>query len=115
MALNEIFKLGANVSLPVPAGTQSGDPVRVGIINGVAQVNVGDGQNIAGYASVKSYGAFLVPVAGAVAVGDPIYIADGELSTDDAGELWGVALQAQAADGQITVRVIPESPATAGA
>ena len=34
MALNEVFKVGKSISLPVPADTASGDPVRVGVLNG---------------------------------------------------------------------------------
>ena len=36
MATNITFKPGDHASLPVPAGTKSGDPVRVGSLNGVA-------------------------------------------------------------------------------
>ena len=39
MALNEHLRHANHLSLPVPAGTKSGDPVRVGILNGVAQTN----------------------------------------------------------------------------
>ena len=114
MALNEIFKHSQNRSLPVPEGTKSGDPVRVGEINGVAQVDEGDGQNAKGYASIKSHGAWKVPVTGAVAsVGDPIYISEaGVLSADSTGARWGVALGTQAGDGELVVEIVPHSPAT---
>lgn len=115
MALNEIFKESQNVSLPVPTGTASGDPVRVGILNGVAQTSEGDGQNAPGYASVKLNGAHKVPVEGAVAdVGDPIYITSaGELTATATGnDLWGAALQTQAADGEIVVKVAGISAVT---
>ena len=107
MALNEILKHSQNRSLPVPTGTKSGDPVRVGIINGVAQTNEGDGQNAPGYASIKSHGAWKLPVEGAVtAIGDPIYIsATNELSATTVGDLFGAALQTQAADGEIIVEI----------
>ena len=36
MATNITFNPGNHQSLPVPAGTKSGDPVRVGGLNGVA-------------------------------------------------------------------------------
>lgn len=36
MALNEVFRPDKHRSMPVPAGTKSGDPIRVGLINGVA-------------------------------------------------------------------------------
>lgn len=115
MALNEGFKESQNISLPVPAGTASGDPVRVGILNGVAQVGVGEGQNTTGYASVKLNGAWKVPVVGAVAkVGDPIYIdsAGALTATATGNDLWGAALQTQATDGEIVVKVAGISAVT---
>lgn len=36
MATNIVFKNPNEQSLPVPAGTKSGDPVRVGSLNGIA-------------------------------------------------------------------------------
>lgn len=115
MALNEIFKESQNISLPVPAGTASGDPVRVGILNGVAQVTVGEGQNATGFASVKLNGAHKVPVVGAVAaIGDPIYItSDGALTSTALGnDLWGAALGTQVATGEIVVKVAGISAVT---
>ena len=57
MAKNEHLRHANHVSLPVPAGTVSGDPVRVGILNGVAQTDRAStsnwgGGNAAGEASV---------------------------------------------------------------
>lgn len=81
------------LSLPVPAGTRSGDPVKVGGIVGVAgtdRTEVVSGKqyggvgNPDGYASVEVDGAFAVEVADAVsAVGTAIYIvtADNSLTT----------------------------------
>ena len=90
MALNEVFKLGTNISMPVPDGTASGDPVRVGVLNGVAVTDEGRGGNASGYASVDLTGGHkhIIPGAG---VGDAVYIAnDGTLSTDsDDGDLYG--------------------------
>lgn len=105
MALNERFWNAERVSLPVGAGTLSGDPVRVGNLNAVAitdsGVAVAAGANAGftiglvasnnriptgnevGWASCKTTGAFVFPVtaAGAIAVGDPIYaIANGTAS-----------------------------------
>lgn len=117
MALNEIFKESQNISLPVAQGTASGAPVRVGILNGVAQTTEGDGQNADGYASIKLNGAHKVAVTGAVAnVGDPIYITSAGVLTATAtgNDLWGAALQTQAADGEIVVKVAGIS-AVAGA
>ena len=86
MATNITFNPGNHQSLPVPAGTKSGDPVRVGGLNGVAVTdrantdgtpnaayNAGGG-NKDGYASVWLEGAPTFDVKGAsIAPGAPIY------------------------------------------
>lgn len=81
------------ISLPVPAGTRSGGPVKVGGIVGVAEtdrvetvngVKFGEGSgNPEGYASVAPDGTYALPVPDAVAaVGTAIYIAaDNTLTT----------------------------------
>lgn len=85
MALNEVFKLGTYISLPVPVGTKTGDPVRVGVLNGTAIVDEGTGGNKSGYASVDLSGAHKHVIPGA-AVGDAIYITSaGDLVTTASG------------------------------
>lgn len=90
MALNEVFKVDQSISLPVPDGTKSGDPIRVGVLNGVAVVDEGTGGNAAGYTSVDLFGGHLFVLAGA-GVGDPVYItAAGALTATASGnKLWG--------------------------
>lgn len=87
------------LSLPVPAGTRSGDPVLVGGIIGVCDTDrteVVDGKqyggvgNPDGYASVAPDGAYALEVADAVAAaGTAIYIvaADNTLTTTAAGNV----------------------------
>ena len=64
------------VSLPVVAGTLSGDPVRVGKLNGVAATNRGEGGNASTHASVVTApDDYLYEVAGAIAgPGTPVFI-----------------------------------------
>ena len=90
MALNEIFKVGKSISLPVPNGTKSGAPVRVGVLNGVAIVDEGSGFNAEGYASVDLFGGHLFELTGA-AVGDAVYITGAKALTLTASgnKLWG--------------------------
>lgn len=89
MALNEIFKVGQSISLPVPADTKSGDPVRVGVLNGVAIVDEGTGFNKEGWTSVDLFGGHLYELAGA-AVGDAVYFKDKALTLTATGaKLWG--------------------------
>ena len=56
MALNEIFKVGKSISLPVPADVKSGQAIRIGVLNGVAIVDEGTGGNKAGWTSVDMFG-----------------------------------------------------------
>lgn len=70
MAKNEVYDDADNLYLPVIAGTVSGSPVIVGMIPGVALTN----RDSAGNAMVKTKGAYNVSVAGAVSVGNPVYI-----------------------------------------
>lgn len=119
MAKNEVYKEANYLSLPVPTGRLSGQPVRVGGLNAVLTTNEGsvdDGDiasfpynqapssNKAGYASVSLKGAYRLPVTTTTtrAVGDPIYIitASNTLTTTDnsgANPLFGHALSAKGA------------------
>lgn len=111
MARNEVFKDANYLSLPVPVGTLSGDPVRVGGINAVALTDeptawhAEHGEwdqhpsgNKDGYASCTLVGAYRIPVATATLldVGDPVYITptNGLTTTDNTGAnpVFGYAL-----------------------
>ncbi len=82
MALNEVFRYAQRLTLPVVAGTKSGDPVLVGSLPGVAQTDRdGDGN-----ATVWREGAHNFTVDGAIAaVGDPVYIAAAATGTRQTG------------------------------
>lgn len=97
MAKNRYLEDAKQWTLPVIAGVVSGGPVIVGMIPGVALTN----RAADGTATVQTDGAFTLSVvaAGAVTVGQPIYItsATGVL-TDAAGagkQLFGHALLAK--------------------
>jgi len=112
MATNEIFRDGDNLSLPVPTGTLSGTPLRIGALNCVATTDEGSVVrtpapgywqqpsggigNAAGYASVRCSGSWSVPVTGALTLGQLVYIkADGTLTATSTGnKVWGKALRA---------------------
>lgn len=113
MATNEVFRHSAHVSLPVPSGTKSGDPVKVGALNGVAQTARGEGGNVPENASVWLDGAHRFQVTGAVkTVGDPIYIEGGKLNATGT-VVFGAALETQAGDGVIAVKIIQTGVAAA--
>lgn len=131
MAKNVVWKDADYLSAPVPTGTLSGSPVRIGDLNALTQTDEGSveiaranalapnystangaSSNAAGYASVAFKGAARVVVSGAVAkYGDPVYIdpATNKLYASDnsgARPQFGNALGAKAAgDGEIIVRI----------
>lgn len=133
MAKNQIFEYVDILSLPVPEGTKSGDVVVVGEFIGVAETDVSvrsdtgadawdetyGGGNAEGHASVRIRGgAYSLPVTGAVAIGDAVYLgADDEavLSPDGEGRRFGIAQTTKGAgEGPVTV-VLDPGPAAAAA
>lgn len=92
MAKNQRHPNGIHISVPVPDGVKSGEPVQIGLIRGVAII---DKVTKTGEATVWLDGSWDIPVAGAVAsVGDPVYIkADRSLTATATGNaFWGVSL-----------------------
>lgn len=73
---NKYMRPAEDLALPVPAGTRSGDPVRVGAANGVAATHVGEGGNASGHASVDlSASSYEYEVDGAIATPfTPVYL-----------------------------------------
>ena len=118
MATNEVYYPGDTLPLPVPAGTESGDPVVIGTIAGVAL----EDRDAAGNAPVRVKGVFKLSVTGsngsataAIAVGGTVYytapsgdtpaIIDANATT---GAEFGVALRAIAkGSGDAVVVTIP--------
>lgn len=94
---NEYMRPATELSLPVVASTKSGDPVRVGVLNGVAATNIGEGGNIATNASVVSDSrSYEYEVAGAIAGPfTPVFLTARAgatapiLSTTGSGAPWG--------------------------
>lgn len=112
MALNEILRDADHLSLPVPASTESGEPVRVGGLNGVTQTAEGEGGNAENHATVWLKGAHKLNVTTSttLSVGDPVYITSSNvLTTTDGGgsnDLFGHALEAKGNSAQdIVVRI----------
>ena len=114
MSINNVYKPGDQLPAPVPAGTKSGDPVRIGGLNGVAIVdraaastgplnadgslntayNRGGG-NANGNASVQFDGAHEVVVTSTTAptYGQAIHLASAGLTTTAGSDpLWGYSV-----------------------
>lgn len=132
MAKNQVFKYVDTLSLPVPEGVVSGEPViinaAIGLV-GVAETNRGtrsdtgadsynedwNGGNGEGYATVSLKGAYRLPVTGALTVSQPVYITAARALTATAtGNVrFGWAYEAKGTGvGEVTV-VIDGAPATA--
>lgn len=127
MARNEVYKDADYLSLPVPVGTPSGGPVRIGGLNGVAQTaeptayiaaqitpayNEDPSSNRPGFASIALKGAWRFPVSTttALAIGDPVYIVPvtNVLTPVAAGnQLYGHALSVKGtvANSSVIVRI----------
>jgi len=111
VALNEVFKEGNHLSFPVPDGTTSGKPLRIGILNAVAETDEGGASivvngitqqtggigNKDNFASVSLVGAWELDVAGALTVGQAVFIkSDNTLTATATGNfLFGAALRAK--------------------
>lgn len=111
---NEHFRPASELSLPVPSGTKSGDPVKVGALVGVAATDRGAGGNIATHATVlMDDRAYMLDVDGAITgVGQPIYIvaADNTLTvTATANTLFGHSVPK--ADGTFATKATGVGPA----
>lgn len=82
MAKNKIYEPGWKLSVPVtdPASPVSGDPVRYGVLTGVALTDKGDGGNVAANTTVDfGPGVYDIPVvaeASAIAEGDALFYDD---------------------------------------
>lgn len=91
MAKNGRYSNALHISIPVPEGTVSGGPVKVGQICGVAITD----RDADGHATVHLDRSWEVQVAGAIAsVGLPVYIkTDNTLTATATGNyVWGVSL-----------------------
>lgn len=102
MALNRYLADANNVSLPVPNGTESGDPLVIGGLPCVALIDQQDDGN----ATVQTDGAFLFDVtgdSGGPDAGDIVYLqGDGSIDIDSGnGDRFGYAL-APVENGQTT-------------
>lgn len=135
MAKNQVFKYVDTLTVPVPEGTKSGDPVVlnaaagwVGVAetdrgeagtptgpNTVSSVSAYNGGNLNGYASVTFEGAYRLNVTGAVDPLDPVYITSTGTLTATAGTnvRFGFALTTKGSGtGPVTV-LIDGAPAAA--
>lgn len=136
MSFNEVFPEGNHLSAPVADTVRSGDPLRIGILNAVAETDPGgttDPRNTfngvaqdtggvgnqPGWTSVSHVGVWRVPVTGALAgYGTAVYITPaGTLTATKASNfLWGAAIRAKGTGtGEAIVKILQPGQDTANA
>lgn len=105
MAKNQKYTNALHIKLTAPYDVTSGDPVRVGSINGIAQTSAAAGEKV----TVWLDGSHVINVTGAVAEGDLVYITPtGAINRTATGNFaFGVALEAKAATTNGPVEVAP--------
>lgn len=113
MAKNIARHEGRYINGPVPAGTLSGDPCRIGAsdLTGVAQQD----RDAAGNSTLDRGGSYQLSVRGhdgaanaAVAVGDKVYLdaANKRLHVKNTDPFFGYALEAVAAGATTVIEVL---------
>lgn len=111
MAANQVYDQGRKLTLPVPAGTKSGQPVVIGKLSGVALIDA----DSANKATVDLGGVYKLKVSAvdgagnnAVAIGDELFFTAGDevkLSKKDTGVSYGHALDVVAAGATAEIKV----------
>ncbi|WP_404291569.1 capsid cement protein [Glutamicibacter arilaitensis] len=105
MAKNQRYTNALHIAVTAPKDIKSGDPVQVGQISGVAQIDALSGEKV----TIWLDGSWNIPVAGALASeGLPVFITSaGALTAAGTGNTpWGVAL-ATKTTGTAPVEVVP--------
>lgn len=109
MALNEIYKDGNELVLPVASTVNSGDLVQVGALVGVAQNDAVTGEDGNTYATLKFNGVFKFTTSVAVTVGAAVYVTSaGVINVTASGNKFiGHAVKAKAGTsaGDVYVRL----------
>lgn len=100
MATNQRYTHSEHISLPVPEGTKSGDPVIVGGYAGVAKID----RNEDGNATVWLDGSYMLEVDAAVEAGQPVFLdtPGGPLTTSGTA-FFGLAVEAAPGAGPAEV------------
>lgn len=103
MALNQRYPRFEHIALEAPRDIESGDPVRIGQVAGVAQTSAAEGERV----TVWLNGSYLLEVTGAVTEGQAVYLNTNNTLTATAGDtFFGVAVRAKGT-GTAEVEVAP--------
>lgn len=110
MATNQRYApFAKHIALTADQAYTSGDPVKIGQIAGVAQVDAAAGEKVTVWLS----GSYDLEVDGAASEGDPVFIDAGALNTGGTGEPFGTSLgEKTAAVGPLEVAPLGYIPGT---
>lgn len=111
MAKNMRYENALHISVTAPYDVESGAPVAVGLIRGVAIFSAKEGERV----TVWLDGSWMLEVSDAVDEGDAVFI-DGTGALSPSGtDLFGVALETTSAAGPAEIAPIGyASPASGG-
>lgn len=107
MAKNEQLSPGRRITIAVPAGVVSGDPVAVGELVGVAQID----RQSDGNTTIDTEGVYELTITGAISLGAPVYavvvsgLVTSLTATATNNTRYGTALAAQGGTGKIPVKI----------
>lgn len=110
MAMNQLYPEARHIAVAAPSAIESGDPVIIGGIAGVAQTTAKAGETV----TVWLDGSYRLPVTGTPKTGDVVSL-KGKTLAVGAGSPFGVVIAADQAAG--TAEVVPfgaHNPAAAG-
>lgn len=103
MATNQRYAPNArHIAVTADQAYASGDPVKIGQIAGVAQVDAEAGEKV----TVWLAGSYDLTVDGEAAEGDPVFIDAGALNTAGTGTAFGTSL-GEKGTGSATLEVAP--------
>lgn len=102
MAKNMKYENALHISVDAPYDVDSGDPVAVGLIRGVAIHDAKEGERV----TVWLDGSWMLDVSGAVNAGDAVYISAAGKIQKSGGDYFGVALETTSAAGPAEIAPI---------
>lgn len=93
MAKNQLYPENKHIAITADKDYTSGQPVSIGAYRGVALVDTAEGDEV----TVWLNGSWKIDVAGALTVGQVVYMAaNGTLTATSGATVWGVANVAKA-------------------
>ena len=100
MAMNQLYPEARHIAVVAPNAIESGDPVIIGGLAGVAQTTAGKGETV----TIWLDGSYELPVSGTPKTGDVVSL-KGKTLAVGTGTAFGVVITADQAAG--TAEIVP--------